>query len=184
MVKKVGEIIRSKIIVVTFAMIAVVMSFIMSNKMLKNDSNVATITDPEILRAMTYEQVTEEDRKIENCDFVQFSAFFLRDLNGDGIAEDLKGTCKKVNEKDSLYFEINVLTKGYLKDAEITLNAENFKWNTSLVRDKIIDGNYIGETQYIKLKEIRNGTQGLYWGGITANLGNNINNYRELILYF
>jgi len=95
MVKKVGEIIRSKIIVVTFAMIAVVMSFIMSNKMLKNDSNVATITDPEILRAMTYEQVTEEDRKIENCDFVQFSAFFLRDLYGDGIAEDLKGTCKK-----------------------------------------------------------------------------------------
>ena len=36
------------------------------------------------------------DEEIEGTNNVQFSAFFLRDLDGDGYAEKLKGSCKEI----------------------------------------------------------------------------------------
>ena len=100
---------------------------------------------------MTYKRFTDEDSKIDNCDYVQFIAFFTRDLDQDGYAEKIAGTCKKIGEKDTLYMDINVLTQGYLKNGQITLNAKNFTWTTAIVDDNIVDGNYIGETSKIKL---------------------------------
>ena len=43
--------------------------------------------DPELARAMKYEQFKEEDENIEGTDNVKFSAFFLRDINGDGYED-------------------------------------------------------------------------------------------------
>ena len=41
------------------------------------------VLDPELARAMTYEEFQEGDENIEGTDNVKFSAFFLRDLDGD-----------------------------------------------------------------------------------------------------
>ena len=58
----------------------------------KNEKT-AYMADPEIQRSMEYEQVKEGDEKIDNTDYVQFDAFFLRDLDGEGYAEQVRGTC-------------------------------------------------------------------------------------------
>ena len=155
---------------------------ILSTKFVKKVDNMANITDPETLRAMSYGELTEGDANVDNCDYVQFSAFFTRDLNKDGYAERVKGTCKEIGKTDTLYFDLNVLTQGYLKNGRITLNGKNFTWTTSMVDDNsIIDGNYIGQTSSIKLKdEIKNGSQKLFFGTINSKIGNNINNYSKV----
>ena len=130
---------------------------------------------------MTYKRFTDEDSKIDNCDYVQFNAFFTRDLDGDGYAEKIAGTCKKIGEKDTLYMDINVLTQGYLKNGQITLNAKNFTWSTAIVDDNIVDGDYIGETSKIKLDDnVVNGSQKLMSGTISSKIENNINNYSQI----
>ena len=130
---------------------------------------------------MTYKRFTDEDSKIDNCDYVQFNAFFTRDLDQDGYAEKIAGTCKKIGESDTLYMDINVLTQGYLKNGQITLNAKNFTWTTAIVDDNIVDGNYIGETSKIKLDDnVVNGSQKLLWGTINSKIGNNINDYSQI----
>lgn len=134
----------------------------------------------ENLRASTYGEFKEADSKIDGCNFVEFSAFFTRDLNNDGKAEKIKGTCKDITQKDTLYAEVNVLTQGSLKNGKITLNAENFTWTTAIVEDEIVDGDYIGKTTEINLKEVSNGSQKLLWGSISSNIGNNVNNYSKV----
>ena len=97
----------------------------------KNNDNVKKkkIMDPERARAMTYEQFgpgsddvysTDGETKVDN---VKFSAFFLRDLDGDGYAEKIKGTCKEVGTSDTLYMEINILTNGKLKNAKVEIDG-------------------------------------------------------------
>ena len=39
---------------------------------------------------MTYDQFEDGDENIEGTDNVKFSAFYLRDLDGDGYAEKIK----------------------------------------------------------------------------------------------
>ena len=93
-------------------------------------------TNPELARAMTYEEVADGDEEVEgtnNC--VQFDAFFLRDLNGDGYAESIRGTSKEIGKEDTLYMELNVQTAGSLKNAKITVNGENFYLQTALPKD-------------------------------------------------
>ena len=51
---------------------------------------ISQYVDPELLRARTYEQFEEGSENIEGTDNVKFSAFFLRDLDGDGNAEKVK----------------------------------------------------------------------------------------------
>lgn len=118
-----------------------------------NPKKVNKVMYPELARAMTYEQVQEGDEKvqIENADgevvdfdYVQFDAFFLRDLDGDGYAEGIRGTCKEVGKEDILYMELNVLTKGYLKDGKIEIKNNNFYFNSAIVKDSEIKENYIG----------------------------------------
>ena len=171
--------------------IVVLMVAILSTLIAKHVDNRYTKLDSETLRAMNYEQVKDtgnyvnyinEDGTIGNeCNFIEFSAFFTRDLDGDGYAERLNGTCKNLSDTDTLYAEVNVLTKGHLEDGKITLNANNFKWKTAIVSDNIVEGDYIGETSEIKLKsQVQNGSQKLLWGTISQNIGNNINNYSKI----
>lgn len=147
--------------------------------------------DPELRRAMTYKQV-ETGEENTNSEFVQFDAFFLRDLNGDGYAEKVRGTCKEVGTEDTLYMELNVLTNGYLKDAKITINGDkNFYLQTAIVKDNEVKENYIkADTREIGFKNIQQGTQKLmtamvrsgdyaYDSRKMAALGKNINNYSK-----
>ena len=181
---KLKEIISNLLVLMTiFATISVLYFsqnlFKKSDKAVESNNKYAevAIKSPENLRAANYEQAIDEDTQSE---YVKFNAFFTRDLDGDGNAEKLKGTCKSLSQKDELFVEINVLTNGYLKDGVITLNADNFTWSTALVQDSIISGNYIGNTNRINLQSaVPNGSQKTIFGTISPKIGENINNYSK-----
>ena len=151
--------------------------------------NAISISSPELARTMNYEQFEEGDELIDNTDNVKFSAFFLRDLDGDGYAEKIKGTCRQIGEQDTLYMEINVQTEGYLKDAKIEIAGQNFYLQTTLPKDEQLKDNYIGNNiKTIEFNQLNNGTQKLLTGIVRSGdysytstkasaIGNNINNY-------
>jgi len=170
---------RGKIVlVVILAVIAILMLFTYVTKKVEN--RMANL-DSELLRSKNYAQVTDEQSKVENTDFVKFSAFFTRDINGDGNAEKLLGTCKRVIGKDQLYMDLNVLTNGYLKDGKITINGTNFKYSMSMVKDSVLKNNYISDdVKVIELNNVNAGTQKLIIGNIVADIGNNVNNYSSV----
>ena len=141
-------------------------------------SKMQGIVTAENLRASNYTQITDENAKVENCDYVLFSAFFTRDLDLDGNAEKLLGTCKEINEPDQLYIDLNVLSNGYLENGKITINGTNFNYAMNMVKDNVLKNTYISNNvKEIELNKIEAGTQKLIIGNVVANLGNNINNY-------
>lgn len=145
---------------------------------LKKVNNKLATLDAETLKSMTYSEITDKDSKIDNCEYVQFSAFFTRDLNGDGNAEKLNGTCKNVNSTDFLYIDLNVQTDGYLKDGVITINSNNFKYNMKMIKDDVLKNNYISDdVKKIELNNVNAGTEKLIIGNILANIQNDTNNY-------
>ena len=115
----------------------------------KSEVNMS-VGNSELARAMTYAEVEEGEEAVEGTDNVKFDAFFLRDLDGDGYAESIRGTCKEIGTEDTLYMELNVQTAGYLKDAKIAVNSDNFYLQTSLPKDQELKDNYIGNN----IKEI------------------------------
>ena len=132
----------------------------------KDESNLIVNLDPELQRAMTYGELEERDART-NSDYVQFSAFFLRDLDQDGFAERVKGTCKEVAGEDTLYMSLNVLTDGILKNGKIEIIADNIYFQTVLVDDEVIKGNYVSaNTNVIDLKDVKVGTQKLIFGNV------------------
>ena len=70
-------------------LIALTALFLLSRREIKNSTRNLNL-DPELARAMTYEQFEDGDENIEGTDNVKFSAFYLRDLDGDGYAEKIK----------------------------------------------------------------------------------------------
>ena len=151
--------------------------------------NRMRISNPELARMMTYDQFEEGDDAVDNTDNVKFSAFFLRDLDGDGYAEKIKGTCKTIGEEDTLYMEINVQTGGYLKNAKVEIAGQNFYLQTALPKDDQLKDNYISNNvKTIEFNQLNNGTQKLFTGVVRSGdysfastknsaIGNNINNY-------
>ena len=151
-----------------------------------------TVISPELAKAMTYDQVEEGDEAVEGTDNVKFDAFFLRDINQDGYAESIRGTSKEIGKEDTLYMELNVQTAGYLKDAKIEINGENFYLQTSLPKDDELKDNYVGNNiKEIEFNQINNGTQKLLTGIVRSGdysytskkaeaIGNNINNYSKV----
>ena len=147
---------------------------------------------PELAKAMTYDQVEEGDKAVEGTDNVKFDAFFLRDINQDGYAESIRGTSKEIGKEDTLYMELNVQTAGYLKDAKITINGENFYLQMALPKDDELKDNYVGNNiKEIAFNQINNGTQKLLTGIVRSGdysytskkaeaIGNNINNYSKV----
>ena len=124
--------------------------------------------DPELIRAKTYGELEESDEQT-NSEYVRFSAFFLKDLNQDGNAEKVKGTCKEVGGEDILYMSLNVITEGFLKNGKIEIEADNMYFQTALVDDEAIKGNYVSpNTSVIDLKDIRVGTQKLIFGNVRS----------------
>ena len=137
----------------------------------------SNILGGETARAMTYDVVEEGDEETETP-YVEFNSYFLRDVNRDGIAEKIKGTCKEIDQTDTLYMDINVLTNGYLENGKIEIQGENFTLQTSITKDEVVAENYISDdTKSISLNKISNGTQKTLTGNIKANIGKNINNY-------
>ena len=169
----------------------VVASFIIGMVAL-NLNKTRNSLDPEIARSMTYEEVQEGDDAIEGTDDVKFDAFFLRDLNSDGYAESIRGTCREVGQDDTLYMELRVLAGGYLENGVITINGNNFYLQTSIPKDEEIKENAVGNNiKKIELNTINSGTQKLLTGIVRSGnyssnsqklsaLDRNINNYSSV----
>ncbi|MGN1329850.1 MAG: SpaA isopeptide-forming pilin-related protein, partial [Clostridia bacterium] len=155
------------IVGMSIAVIAMIVAVIMFNsrttEMEKNE-----IDDPELARAMNYDRVQEGDSATDS-EYVEFDAFFLRDLDGDGYAEGVRGTCREIGKTDTLYMELNVVKDGYLRDGLITINGKNFYLVTSIPKDGQIAENAISDnTTSIKLNDITSGTEKLLTGIVKA----------------
>ena len=124
------------------ALVAIIVAVLMAGgkEKVRKDSKVL---DPELARAMTYDQFEDGDENVDGTDNVKFSAFFLRDVDGDGYAEKLKGTCKEIGKEDTLYMEVNVQTDGILKNGKIEVDGKNFYLVTSVPKDNELKDNYI-----------------------------------------
>ena len=145
----------SSIIAIILTLVVTIIAIFAS----KNRTNYGITATAELAKAKTYDQV-QTGEEATNSDYVTFDAFFLRDLNGDGIAEGVRGTCKEVGGEDTLYMELKVLTNGTLKNGKITVNSSNFYLQTVLPKDNEIKENYIDvNTREIELNDIKNGSQ-------------------------
>ncbi len=138
--------------------------------------------DIENQMAKKYGELEDEDYQTQSPN-VEFSVFFTRDYDGDGYAERIRGTARDIQSTDEiLWAEIKVSNGGHLDNGQITLNAQNFTWSTSIVEDSVVSGNYIGNnTQNIRLQEkVYAGSQRLLEGKISSKIGNNINDYSKV----
>ena len=174
------EKLNKKICGICIAVVLFLIAMVLIFTKVQSKLSVSGMNDFEYRRSTEYHIVTEDDIKIDDCENVTFSAFFTRDLDGDGYAERLNGTCKSLESSDVLYMDINVFSEGRLENARITLNAQNFTWTTSLVKDNIIDNDYIGETKTVSFKTLQSGTQKLLWGTVKPDIKNNKNNYSRV----
>mgnify|MGYP000625946123 CR=1 FL=1 len=176
MKEKISKIMQNKLskIIALIVLVLTVIGTIAVNKIrLKENANL----DGETARAMTYGEVKDGDEKT-TTPYVEFNSYFLRDLNNDGIAEKIKGTCKEISQTDTLYMDINVLANGYLENGKISIQGENFALQTAIVKDAVIAKNCISNNiKTIELNKINNGTQKLLMGKVKANIGKNINSY-------
>lgn len=176
---------RKKLFVITFVLIAIILTVI---ALILKPNKQVNVSNPELIRAQSYELFEDQDEDIESTNNVKFSSFFLRDINGDGFAEKIKGTCKEIGKDDTLYLELKVQTEGYLKNAKIEIVGQNFYFQTSLPKDDELNNNYIGNNvKELCFNNITSGTQKLMTGFIKSGdysyksrmaqaLGNNINN--------
>ena len=152
----------------------------------------SSVITAELAKAMTYDTVEEGDEKIDGAPNVEFDAFFLRDINNDGYADGIRGTCNQVGNEDTLYMELNVLGEGYLRDAKITINSENFYFQGTLPKDNELKDNFIGSNiEVIEFNNLSGGTQKTLTGMVRsgdytykstkiAALENNTNNYSKV----
>ena len=155
-------------IIAVVMIIAVTAILVIINNQSKSEM-VKEVSDPELARAMTYDRVQDGDASTDS-DCVEFDAFFLRDLDGDGYAEGIRGTCKEAGKTDTLYMELRVIKDGYLKNAKITVNNENFYLSTSIPKDEQIAQNAISDnTKEIVFNDISNGTQKLLTGTVKSS---------------
>jgi len=157
-----------KVKLLSIAIILLLLIGIASSLIFKEEKvtkNKQKVNSAELARAMTYNQVGEGENAVEGTDNVKFDAFFLRDLDGDGYAESIRGTCKEIGTSDTLYMELNVQTEGMLKNAKIQVNGQNFYLQTALPKDQEIKNNYIGNNvKEIQFNDMNNGTQKLLTG--------------------
>ena len=107
---------QKKIRILLIIFITILMAFCIGGALYKENKNKQIKMSNENRRAINYEQLENNQKIVEGTDgHVEFSAFFLRDLDGNGYAEPILGTCKEIGDKDTLYMEVNVKTKGYSK---------------------------------------------------------------------
>ena len=181
--------IKSKIMIIIGIMILSILVILLSVNMIVQKNNETIL--PEIAKSLKYNQVKAGDENTQS-EYIKFDAFFLKDIDGDGNADAIRGTCNEIGKEDTLYMELKVLSNGYFKDGTITVNGSNFYLNTTLIKDGIIADNYISKnTSIINLDNIQNGVQKLITGiirsGNYSNKGTiveairgNVNNYSKV----
>lgn len=176
-----GKCKRIAIICASISFIITAIIFTVSTIIHKKVDNQLSNLNAENKRAANYTVITDSNSIIPNTqNNVKFSAFFTRDLDGDGKAEKYDGTCKSVNTEDTLYIDLNVLTEGKLKDGKITINSTNFNYSMGMIKDSVLKENYVSDNvKEIELNDVNAGTEKLILGEIIPNIGNDTTNYSK-----
>lgn len=136
---------------------------------------------PELARMQEYDKVNLGDDKVvdENGENIQvsFDAFFLQDIDGDGKAESVRGSCRQIGQGNGsmIYMDLKVLEGARIEDTKITINADNCYFYTNLVKDTQIAENYINSTN---TKEIKLNPM----GNLQGDEGSNNNGEQKLIM--
>ena len=164
----------NKKLLVLIAILGVVISIVC----LKNKKENKIALSPEIARSMQYTTVADSDKDVYDknnniINSVKFDAYFIADLDGDGIAESrLRGSCNEIGKRANIYMDLRVQNEGYVKNGKITINGKNFYFKTAMVRDDVLEKDYISnDTKEISLKKMDVGTQKNLVGSIGANVG-------------
>ena len=157
---------KSKKIIMILGVIMIIIALI--PLCCKQINNIIINSRPENILAMTYPQV-QTGEESTNSQYIKFDSYFFKDLNNDGIADKVRGTCKEIGESDTLYMELEVVENGYLKDGKITINGTsyggNFQLTTQLAADNQIKENYVGNNVgNIEFNDLENGTHILISG--------------------
>ncbi len=171
----------NKKILALIAVICIVLFFIKHTQKTKIDK---TSLSPEIARSMEYTVVADTDKNVSdnsgnNIEAVKFDSYFIKDTDGDGVAETyLRGSCNEIGKFANLYIDFRVQNSGYVKDGKITINSKNFKFRTAILKDDDIAKDYISnDTNEILLNRLNNGMQKTIIGLIQADVGwNNVPN--------
>ena len=140
----------------------------------KNHKTAIGMNKQEMLRMQNYDQITEDDEYADSNKRVSFSAFFTRDLNGDGYAEKILGTCNKLDATDTMYINIGVNTEGHLENGEIRItpqNIKNYTYQMSMLEDDVLASRCVGDDiSRITLNEVDAGMSKVLSGVIRSRI--------------
>ncbi len=117
--------------IISIIIILVAVSIIGIYLIISNKKTNKTMLSPELERTQAYDDVKDGDNDIKDADgndisTIKFDAFFLKDKNGDGIAESIRGTCNEVGDQATLYMNLSVAEEGHLTNGKITINSKTF----------------------------------------------------------
>lgn len=172
MQKRIGKvkkfILENRVSIVAF-MALFVLTFVLVLQLLNEENGnfgkSVKVSDPELARALTYDRFADGDEDIGGTNNVKFSAFFLRDVDGDGYADKIKGTCREVGSDDSLFMEIEVKDEGTLKNPKVEIDGKNFYLAMSSPRDNEFKENYItSDAKVIEFNDFSAGTKKVFSG--------------------
>ena len=117
----------------------------------KINSKTATL-DAALRRAQNYEQLTdnktyyldnEGEITTNECEYVKFEAYYANDLDNDGYAEKMLGSCKEIGSSDTMYLNIAVEQEGSLKNGKITFSGNNTAYSMKALKDSLLKENYV-----------------------------------------
>ena len=149
------------------AIVAMMLSFVVSKFYTKYNKANSSL---EIRRAAAYNQLVDESTDSE---FVKFGAYFTEDLNGDGYAEKMLGSCKQVGKTNTMYLDLSVERNGYLEDGVITITNQNFTYAMQVVKDSMLKQNYISDNvRQIEFEKVYAGNNEFLSGVISAAISN------------
>jgi hypothetical protein len=148
---------------------------------LNNATFKSSLTEEQLFEnrvAKNYNELTNDDKET-NVPNVKFGAYFLRDIEGNNVAHMLDGTCKKLSDKDELYFDIQVNGDSYIENAKIEITNANFITEFNYLKDDFIKKNYVGNYDTIEFNKIDGGSEELIKGVINSIPITNYNDYSK-----
>ena len=159
----------SNLVIVVLAIVALFVVTATKDKMVKK---AAYLKSPEILRSVNYEQVQPGDEKVEGCgNKVNFSAYFTKDIDGDGRAEKLYGSCQRIGDTSQLFIDVNIDGDGHIENGVITIDGVNFRLAMNMLKDSLLKNNVVSEdVQQIELNNVVAGNSEVLMGAISSKI--------------
>lgn len=173
---------KLKILVILLIIIAAIISIFVKGKKTNQQ-----IFSPKALITKSYEIVQDKDVIVNDDDNkeikgLEFDAFFLSDNDEGDNANRVRGTCNRIGEQSKLYFKFAVKEEGYIKDAVILINSNNFYLSTAIIKDNEVANNCISpNTKRIELNTITTGIEKILMGEVRSGNYKNTGEKREAI---